>query len=160
MNALVLYDSQFGNTEHVAEAIALVLQEALPTRLAAVADVEDLPQELSAVDLLVLGGPTHAHGISQMLQAGLHSLGERRLLGLRAATFDTRVHGPRFVTGSAAVRLERFLRRHGAWVVVPARSFLVEGREGPLDEGELGHARDWAREVLHAAGLHLPAATR
>jgi flavodoxin len=156
MNALVLYDSKFGNTERIAEAVALALQEALPTRLTAVDGVEDCSEALVGVDLLVVGGPTHAHGMSEPLRDPLRCLGDRSLLGMRAACFDTRVHGPRLATGSAAVRLERLLRHRGAWVVVPPQSFLVQGREGPLDDGELEHARTWAREVLHAAGVRVP----
>ena len=72
-------------------------------------------------------------------------------------TFDTRLHGPRIVTGSAAVRLAKVLRRHGAWVVVPPASFLVQAAEGPLDGCELDHAREWAHEVLQAIGIWTPA---
>ena len=55
MNALVLYESRFGNTERVAEAIALALQEAVPTRLATVEEVTDCAEALHDVDLLVVG---------------------------------------------------------------------------------------------------------
>jgi flavodoxin len=154
MNALVLYDSRFGNTERIAEAIALALQEALPTRLASIDDTGNCAEALLGVDLVVVGGPTHAHGISEALKASLAGIGEQALLGTRAAVFDTRVHGPRLATGSAAVRLGRLLRRRGAWVIVPPESFLVGGREGPLDDGELERARSWAHEVLQATGVH------
>lgn len=157
MNALVLYESKFGNTEKVAEAIALALQEELPTRLAAVADVEDCAEALASVSLLVIGGPTHRHGVSSALLATLECLEGRSLHGMRVATFDTRLHGPRLVTGSAAVRLARLMRRLGAWVVVPPASFLVASGEGPLDEGEIEHARAWARELLQAAGIRVHA---
>ena len=156
MNALVLYESKFGNTEKVAEAIALTLQETVSTRLTAVGDVEDCADALRGVSILVVGGPTHRHGVSSVLRETLACLGDRALDGIRVATFDTRLHGSRLVTGSAAVRLARLLRRHGAWVVAPPASFLVEGGEGPLDEGELEHARAWAGEVLQAAGIRAP----
>jgi len=155
MNALVLYESRFGNTERVAEAIALALQEAVPTRLAAVEDVSDCAGALRGIDLLVVGGPTHAHGISQQLRTVMEGLDEHALNGIRVAAFDTRVPGPRLVTGSAAVRLARLLRRHGGWLVVPPANFIVEGREGPLEPGEVEHARAWAVEVLHAVGIRV-----
>lgn len=161
MNALVLYESRFGNTERVAEAIALALQEAVPTRLAAVEEVTDCAEALRGIDLLVVGGPTHAHGISQQLRSAMECLDERALHGIRVAVFDTRIPGPRLVTGSAAVRLARLLRRRGGWLVVPPANFIVEGREGPLEPGEVEHARAWAVEVLHAVGIrvheHVPA---
>ena len=56
MNALVLYDSRYGNTERIAEAIALVVQEAVPTRLASIGEVDDCDEMLRDVDLLVIGG--------------------------------------------------------------------------------------------------------
>lgn len=158
VNALVLYDSKYGNTERIAEAIALALQEALPTRLAAIADVEDCEGALAGIDLLVVGGPTHAHGISDPLKGPLECLGEHALDGVSVATFDTRARGPRVVTGSAAVRLGRLLRRRGAWLVVPPANFLVDATEGPLHAGEVEHARAWAHDVLHAAGIRFPAA--
>jgi flavodoxin len=155
MNALVLYDSQFGNTERIAEAITLVLQEVLTTRLGTTTEIGDCAEALHDVDLLVVGGPTQAHGVSPNLKPSLECLGERSLHGVRAAVFDTRLHGPRFVTGSAAVRLARMLRRRGAWIVVPPASFIVGGREGPLDAGEVDRARAWAREVLRAVGIRV-----
>jgi flavodoxin len=153
MNAIVLYDSKYGNTERVAEAIALTVQEALATRLASVEEIGDCREALQDADLLVIGGPTHKHGMSDPLRATLDCLGERSLDGVRVAVFDTRVHGARIVTGSAAVRLGRLLRRRGAWLVVPAASFIVDGTTGPLHEGELEHARAWALDVLRAVGV-------
>jgi menaquinone-dependent protoporphyrinogen IX oxidase len=160
MNTLVLYESKFGNTERVAEAIALVLQESVPTRLAAVSDVDDCAEALQGISLLVVGGPTHRHGVSTTLQETLACLEDHALEGVKVATFDTRLHGPRVLTGSAGVGLERFLRKHGAWVVVPPMSFLVGATEGPLDSGELEHARAWTIDVLRAIGVrpHEPAA--
>lgn len=157
MNALVLYDSKFGNTERIAEAIALELQEQLPTRLASIGEVADCATALEDVDLLVIGGPTQRHGISPDLRLAVQCLGTRSLDGVRVATFDTRLRGLRAVTGSAAVRLARLARRRGGWLVVPSESFVVEGDEGPLRPGEQEHARGWAREVLHAIGVYAPA---
>jgi len=153
MNALVLYETKYGNTEKVAEAIALALQESMPTRLEAVAEIDDCEEALRDVSLLVVGGPTHRHGVSTVLRETLRCLGGRALDGVRVATFDTRLHGPRVVTGSAAVRLARLLRHDGAWIVVPPASFLVDGGEGPLDPGEEERAHAWAYEVLQAAGI-------
>jgi flavodoxin len=159
VKALVLYDSKFGNTERIAEAVALALQESVPTRLASIADVGDCAEALAGVDLLLVGGPTHRHGISVPLRETLERLEGPAFGGMRVAVFDTRPHGTRLLTGSAAVRLARLLRRRGAWLVVPPASFVVESAEGPLERGELEHARDWALEVLQAVGVY-PRAVR
>ena len=155
MNALVLYDSKFGNTERIAETIALAFQEAVQTRLSAIEDVHDLAETLADIDVLVIGGPTHVHGVSTPLRHMVESLGDDALKGVRTAAFDTRLHGMKVVTGSAAVRLGRLLRRRGAWLVVPPTSFIVEGREGPLQPGEVEHANAWAADVLRAVGLRV-----
>jgi flavodoxin len=157
MNALVLYDSKYGNTERIAETIALAFQEAVPTRLSAIEDVPDVAAALAEVDVLVVGGPTQMHGVSAGLRHMVESLGDESLKGIRTAAFDTRLHGMKVVTGSASVRLGRLLRRRGAWLVVPPASFIVEGREGPLQPGEVEHANAWAAEVLHAVGIRVPA---
>lgn len=153
MKALVLYDSKFGNTERIAEAIALALQESVPTRLSSIAEVADCAEAIEGVDLVVVGGPTQRHGISPPLRERLECLEQWAFGGMRVAVFDTRVRGARVVTGSAAVRLARLLRRRGAWIVVPPASFIVGGTEGPLERGETDRAREWAFEVLQAVGV-------
>ena len=153
MNALVLYDSRYGNTERIAETVALVVQLAMPTRLATVEEAAEDGELLRDLDLLLVGGPTHRHGISDPLEAVLTALDPRALDDVRAATFDTRLHGMRLVTGSAAVRLGRLLRRRGAWLVPPPASFVVDGTVGPLRDGEIEHARAWTEDVLRCAGV-------
>jgi flavodoxin len=155
MNALVLYDSKFGNTERIAETIALAFQESVSTRLAAIEDVPDLVPALVGVDILVIGGPTHVHGISAGLRHMIEALGDESLKDKRTAVFDTRLHGMKVVTGSASARLGRLMRHRGAWLVVPPASFIVEGREGPLQPGEVEHANAWAAEVLRAVGIRV-----
>src|SRR5689334_20719676 len=61
MKALVVYESMFGNTEKVARAVADGLSETFDVT---VADVTGMPGTVG-VDLLVLGGPTHALGLSR-----------------------------------------------------------------------------------------------
>ena len=60
--ALVVYESMFGNTRQIAEAIAAVLSERCTVQLVAVSQA---PLEVHDVDLLVVGGPTHALGMSR-----------------------------------------------------------------------------------------------
>ncbi|MEV5408794.1 flavodoxin domain-containing protein [Thermopolyspora sp. NPDC052614] len=169
MYALVLYESMFGNTQQVARSIA--------DGLAAVMRVETM--EIGAapstvpedVDLLVVGGPTHAFSMTrpstresaaQQAREPLVSrgVGLREWLDnarfasshLAAAAFDTRV---RRAPGSAARAARRRLRRHGVRVSAPAESFFVTGTLGPLADGELDRARRWGEHL--AALLATPA---
>jgi hypothetical protein len=64
-----------------------------------------------------------------------------------AGVFDTRAHGMKLLTGSAADGIGHRLDRKGALVLEPRGSFLVMGTEGPLADGELERACDWALAI-------------
>jgi hypothetical protein len=163
MRARVVYESMFGNTQVVAQAVAEGLAKSLAVDLE---EVGTAATDISAdIDLLVVGGPTHALGMSrertresaaEQAARGIVSAGEglREWLGaltggsraVAAATFDTRIDKPR-MPGSAAHGAEKRLRRLGFRVLVPAASFYVTGTSGPLVDGERERARHWG-EVL------------
>ena len=164
MRALVVFESMFGNTWTIAKAIADGLSTALDVELR---EVGAAPSTIGEeVDLLVVGGPTHAHGMSKpdSRANAARQAGERlvsRGAGIRewletlrggskkvaAATFDTRIKGPELLWGSAAKGAEKELRRLGFRVVVSPASFLVGGPTGPafdrVVEGEVDRARGW-----------------
>jgi flavodoxin I len=146
MNILVVYDSTYGNTEEVAQAIANTLAGSGSARLLRVNKVQ--PSDLQDVDLLVLGCPTHRQRPTAAIQAFLESIPTTSLSGVSAAAFDTRYHKPRLLTGSAARRVAKYLRKAGASMEVPPQSFFVVFREGPLEDGELERAANWARQIL------------
>lgn len=152
MNVMVLYDSKFGNTEHVARALGGVLERGTTVAVHAIGE-EHL--DVEGVDLLVLGGPTHAHGLSAPMRAFLESL---QVQHVAAAAFDTRFHMPRIFSGSAATKIARSLEHKGARLVVPPQSFFVQGQEGPLLEGELDRINAWAAELLATIGAPAEAA--
>lgn len=162
MRALVVYESMFGNTRAIAEAIATGLQPQLQVDCV---EVGAAPVDLSRVDLLAVGGPTHAFGMTRAstredaqnqadapvvssnggIREWLHGLAAEALPA-RAVAFDTRVHRPR-VPGSAGRAAGRVLRRHGVVLVRPSESYWVDGVRGPLIDGEVARARRWATEV-------------
>lgn len=166
MKVLVVYESLFGNTRQVAEAAAATLTAAGAD--VTLTDVGQAPTDLSDVDLLVVGGPTHAFGmtrastradaVQQGAPAARAEVGIREWLGrltepeltVRCATFDTRVRPPR-VPGSAARAADRRLRHLGLLVVAPAMSFWVGGTTGPLRDGELERVREWATGLVSRA---------
>jgi hypothetical protein len=170
MTSLVVYESVYGNTRAIAEAIAEALTKGGgEVKAVAVADAPEAPD----VDLLIVGGPTHMHGLTTSLsrrmavkaaeedehhvEAGagdehglrqwLRELPERK--GGRAAAFDTRGDAKAALTGSAARGIARRLRRRG-YEVVGAESYLVEDSEGPLQDGELDRARAWGVSLATA----------
>lgn len=151
MNAIVVYDTQFGNTEQIARAIASGLKVHGIVRLLSVAESGDI--NLVGVDLLVIGGPTQGHSARPVLRQWVEELPAELLANMSIATFDTRVHWPMLLSGSAAHTLAKPLRHHGAQFVVPPESFFVTGREGPLAPGEIERATTWAGTLAleHAA---------
>jgi flavodoxin len=146
MNVQVIYDSTYGYTEQVAQAIADALAHGGSVRLLRANKVQ--PSDLQDVDLLVVGCPTHKRRPTPAIEAFLHCIATTSLSEVSAAAFDTRYRKPRLLTGSAAGRLAKSLRQAGTDIVAPAESFFVVSREGPLQEGESERAADWARQIL------------
>jgi flavodoxin len=146
MKVLVIYHSEFGNTEKLARAIAHELEGAGWARVVAVEDFQ-MP-DLTEVDLLVAGAPTQVHGVSRPMRDFLDGLPSGALEDIGAAAFDTRIPGIKLLTGSAANGIAKRLEKKGAYLVVEPESFLVSGGEGPLVGGEAERAIQWANELL------------
>lgn len=163
---LVVYESMFGNTEKIAKAVAGGLAEAGTTDVVEVGSAPTLLPE--DVDLLVVGAPTHAFGLSrpstrqsaadqspgELVSTGIgvrEWLGELRHTGSRAAVaaFDTRVKMA-MVPGSAARRALGRLRGLGFTKLMRAESFYVTGTPGPLKDGEVDRAKAWGAKLAAA----------
>jgi hypothetical protein len=174
MRALIVYESMFGNTHAVADHVADGLRSA--GLYVTVVPVKEATDELVAeADLLVCGGPTHAHGLSgdvsrqtaiemadsedSGLEVDRDAAGpglrdwfhgfENRQLG--AAAFDTRYAADAAWTGRASLGITHRLRRHGFIVLVPPESFLVD-EHNHLLPGEAQRATKWGESVA-GAGL-------
>jgi hypothetical protein len=161
MRSLVVYESWFGNTRRVAEEIG----EALASEgEAEVVSLVEEPPALGGFDLLVVGAPTQVHGLSgrrsreAAVEQGGHGeprIGVRDWIealpngagGPRVAAFDTRANKPVLLVGSAARGIARRLRHRGYRLVAEPESFFVAGTPGPLEEGELERAAQWAASL-------------
>lgn len=173
MRALVVYESLFGNTEAVARAVAAGLASSPHVGAVDVVEVHDAPTRIPAgVGLVVVGGPTHAFGLTRastradaVRRSTTAAPARATTVGLRewldrlapaadrlavAATFDTRVHRPR-VPGSAARAALRRLRRLGFAPASRPKTFWVDGVAGPLKAGEIDRARAWGGRLGHRA---------
>jgi hypothetical protein len=175
MHALVIYESMFGNTRAIAEAVANGLSARMPVEIKEVGAAPMVIDE--DVSLLVVGAPTHAHGMSKpetrrsaadkaepdrAIVSG--SIGLREWLSalgaapshVAVATFDTRIKGPGLLWGSAAKSAETQLKKAGANIVSPAQSFFVGGPLGSaydaVAEGELDRARSWGEHLASELG--------
>ncbi|MEV6874642.1 flavodoxin domain-containing protein [Amycolatopsis sp. NPDC051128] len=160
MRTVIVFESMFGATEKVARAIADGLSQSVG---AEVVNVDDAPSDLAGVELLVVGGPTHVHGMSRAAtrksaadqvdytvrsRTGIREwLGSLESLppGLVFAAFDTRIDKPRVFTGAASLGAVKRLDRLGGRAAAPAESFFVG--TGSIDAGpepgELARAKAW-----------------
>jgi hypothetical protein len=171
MSAIVVYESIYGNTRAVARAVAEGLGDA------ALLSVSDAMAGLEPNEILVVGGPTHMHGLASTrsrimaveaaredgtanvepgaadgpgLRTWLRQL--TRTDGARAASFDTRLDKAPLLTGVAARGIARRLERRG-YDVIGSASFRVEDAEGPLVDGELERAYAWGARMARECGL-------
>lgn len=145
MKICVIYDSQFGNTERIAQVIAEALSGYGQVQVVHASHIQ--PVELQGGDLLILGCPTQKWGPTSAIRAFLENIPFESLRDLAVAVFDTRFQQPRWMVGSAAYRITRLLGRQGRSLLVPPESFFVKDTQGPLEEGELERAAEWARMV-------------
>ena len=152
MKSIVVYGSRFGNTHEIAKAIAIGLEKWGSVELFA---AEAAPS-LQDADLVVVGGPTEAHGMSEPLKEFFAGLEGDSMRGKLAACFDTRLTWPRVLSGSAAARIGDRLRDIGADVIAPDGSFLVKGKTPVLEQGELDRASAWAGAVARKAAARVP----
>lgn len=158
---MVVFESYWGNTKHIAEVIAAELGPH-----ATALHVDTAPDQLPVgLDLLVLGAPTHAFTLPSppsRAEATKHG-GAASTRGIREwmaqlavptpqpaiAVFDTRQGTSTFV-GSAAKSAAKALRKDG-FTVSQTAQFRVIGREGPLANGEAERAAEWARVLRSMA---------
>jgi hypothetical protein len=164
MNILVVYESSYGNTHLIADAVSEGLGAGHDVQVVPVARASK--ELVERADLVVVGGPTHVHGMSreQTRQSAVdaaHKPGSPLTLdpdaegaGLRewfdgmgsmtasAAAFDTRLDASALVTGRASKGISRQLRRHGFSAIAEPMSFLVT-KENVLLEGQQAAAHHW-----------------
>jgi Flavodoxin len=172
MRAVVIYESMYGNTHLVADAIGTGLGGAFDVGVVPVSEAS--PAVLADADLVVVGGPTHVHGMSRAstrkaaveaaskpvspltvepdaLGPGLREwFGSLGRYPAKAAAFDTRLHAPAALTGRASKAVARLLRAHGFDVVAEPESFLVT-KQDRLEPEETTRAREWGSRL--AAGI-------
>ncbi len=166
MKIVIVYESMFGNTRVVADAIAKGLGPGHDTAVVPVTGAE--VGLLDGADLVVVGGPTHVHGMSRAstrkgaadvgrkpgsglaVEPGAEGPGLREWFaglhqdGVPAAAFDTRLEGLAMFTGRASKGIARLLRQHGFTLLARPESFLVTGHN-LLRAGEEDRALAWGR---------------
>ena len=148
----VIYDSVFGNTEKISQAIAA----ALGTQAILVSQAE--AGQLRGLDLLVVGSPTRKFSPTEGISKFLNGLPKNHLAGVRVAAFDTRIvletinsKALRFLVdkgGYAANTIAKALEKKVGRLAARGEGFYVTGEQGPLQDGELERAAEWANKLM------------
>jgi flavodoxin len=177
MDVTIVYESMFGNTHTIADAIATGIRDADPAAHVALLPVgEAKADDVARAGLLIVGGPTHMRGMTS---------GFSRRKGLEAQQQQAKGKGAEFThehdaggpgvrdwfgampraprgklaaafdtradfkhAGGAARGIARRLRHHGYKLAAPPEGFIITGTEGPLQEGESARARDWGAALM------------
>jgi flavodoxin I len=154
MQILVVYDSYFGNTEKIAQVVGEAFGDDVPVKRPSDVKID----ELSELDYLIVGAPTRAFRPSDAIKAFLSKIPSNALNGVKVAAFDTRIDPKdvgnpilKFMVGIfgyAAGPIAKSLVKKGGVLVGEPVGFVVLDTEGPLREGELVKATEWAETLL------------
>jgi len=163
MKAVVVYESVWGNTAAVAQAIAA----GLGAETRALSTAEATPDSLAGVTLIVAGSPLFAFHLPtdairktiadkaesfpappNLSHPPMHKWLETLPAGHgRSAAFETRIW---WSPGSAARAIQKGLKKAGYAPLARPQRFRVSGMYGPLKKGELERAHQWGERLGHA----------
>jgi len=145
---IVVYESKYGNTRRVAEAIGHGAGET-PGVEVVVKELKEVdPNQLVEYDAILVGSPNHIGRATRGIRKFIDRLGKLNLEGKTAAAFDLYLQ-----EGKAVRKMEKQLgeKAPGLKLVAPGLSVRVEGMKGPIAEGELPSCREFGARV--ATGL-------
>ena len=155
MNILILYDSEFGNTEQIAREIADTITAPHHVRIVRVQDTTKINAE--GINLFIVGSPTQGGQPKHTLLTCLNELPHSSLKNIRVACFDTRFleKDQNFALkllmktiGYAAPKIADILKQKGGILIVPPIGFIVNGKKGPIAQGELKRVKEWTKTLL------------
>ncbi len=141
--AAIIYESVYGNTKMVAEAIAEGLKDAGVEATLHVLKGFDTAT-LKDYDAVLVGSPNHAGGATMGIKGFIGKLGKLKLEGKWVAAFDT--YGGS-AHAQALKKMSDSLAKSapGMKLVIPGLSVKVMGMKGPIMEGELPRGREFGK---------------
>ena len=149
MKTLVIYDSLYGNTEQIAQAIAQAIPGEVQVRRVGQVDAGNW----ETVDLLIVGSPTHGSLPTEAVRSLVDRMGPPAQAGARVATFDTRLTWWFLERwgGFAASKIADALQAKGWTLAGEPGGFFVRGlKKGPLKRGEAERATAWAKGLVES----------
>jgi flavodoxin len=156
MKVLLLYDSVFGNTEQIVLAIDKTFRSLGNITTARITECK--PEQLARVDLLMVGSPTQKFRPLGSVDKFFKKIPGKGLIGIKVAAFDTRIAVKDIdnkilkffvkIFGYAAEPIAEKLKKKGGELIIPPEGFLVKDIKGPLKQGELERAENWAKQIM------------
>ena len=147
MKGLVVFDTSYGNTRVIAEAISQTLKESsIEVDASYLKDVKIL--EARDFDFLVLGSPTKFGTMSLAFKGFLGKIKSQDWANKPFAAFDT--ENPQNIQrkdGSAAEKIAEKLKEKQMRQLLPVFKAVVTGAKGPLQVSEIERARGYARRL-------------
>jgi len=128
-NALILYDTVYGNTKRVALALSRGL-EAGNLYVDCVSIESFKIEEMMNYDVIGIGSPTHFHGASKVMKLFLRRIEDLKLENKYGFVFETR--GDFRLAGSVANRIMKSLKKMKLKIIHPIITGIVLDKEGPL----------------------------
>src|SRR5680860_98827 len=142
MKALVVFDSNLGNTKKIAETIAKELGS--DAKAVSVSDYN--VKDLEGIELIIAGSPIIGWKPTEKMDRFLSSLSKDQLKGIKATSFDTRVK--LFIHGDAMGKIADKLKNAGAEITIKPQAFFVHGKDTTiLFDGEIEKAAQWAKTI-------------
>jgi len=156
MKTIILYESFFGNTRLIAEAIGKSLDYDNDVQVLNVSEV--IWNNIPKTELLIVGSATRGFRPCPATKLFLKSIPPNGLKEIKVAAFDTRISLPEIESkalrlmvktgGYAAKHIVKALTEKGGYLIIPGEGFLVKSEKGPLVEGELVRAANWAEQIV------------
>lgn len=147
MKALVAFDSSYGNTERVAQAICAGMKEVGMVDVSCKRIESTSPDDFRQADVWVIGSPTHMGGPTRETKKALKIAFGTGTEGKKGCAFDTRFAK---VPGGAAEKVEAVMSERGVEILLKSEGFVVTGMKGLLAEGEEAKAVGFGRRIAGA----------
>ncbi len=144
--AIIIYESKYGNTRRVAEAIAKGMGAISGTE-AVLCELKETDRKgLKDFDVIVVGSPNHIGTATRSIRKFIGEMGKLGLAEKVVAVFDTYMGGD---FEKAVKKMEKSIKEKvaGVKLPMPGLSIRVDKMKGPVTEGEMPGAREFGEKV-------------
>jgi len=145
VKAIIVYESKYGNTKHVAETIAGGMNEVPETEVVLTEFNNVDLTKIGDVDAILIGSPNHFGNATRSIKKFIDSLGKLNLESKWGAVFDTYIAKWSGGYGKVVKKMEKQIGEKvpGIRLVVPGLSLGVGGTKGPVMDGEFPKCKEF-----------------